>query len=69
MLARENRKRIRIEIEEHDKIRNLPPIRKRELASLIDMLYAREAEKLPRAIRFSRKVLLDVDVRIRKKRN
>lgn len=68
-LARENRKRIRIEMEEHDKLRNLPSIRKRELASFIDMLYAREAEKLPRAIRFSRKALLDVDVRIRNKRS
>jgi hypothetical protein len=68
-LARENRKRIRIEMEEHDKLKNLPPIRKRELASLIDMLYVREAEKLPRAIRFSRKALLGVDVRVRNKRN
>ena len=68
-LARESRKRIRIEMEEHDKLRNLPPSRKRQLAAIIDMLYAREAEKLPRAIRFSRKALLDVDVRIRNKRN
>lgn len=68
-LARENRKRIRIEMEEHENLRNLSPTRRRELVALIDILYAREAEKLPRAIRFSRKSLLDVDVRIRNKRD
>lgn len=67
-LARENRKRIRQEIEEDEKLRSLPANRRRELSSLLDILYSREADKLPRAIRFAKKSLMHVQIRVRRKK-
>lgn len=67
-LARENRKRIKMEMEEDEKLRNLSPNRRRDLIALIDALYSKEANKLPRASRFARKSLLDVDIRVQKSR-
>lgn len=66
-LARENRKRIRMEIEEDKKLHELPLKRRSDLAKLIDILYMKEFRNLPRSIRFARKSLLDVDIRINKK--
>lgn len=66
-LARENRKRIRQEIQEEEKLRNLPANRRRELAALLDILYTIEADGLPRTIRFAKKSLMDVQIRTRKK--
>ena len=67
-LARENRKRIKMEMEEDEKLRKLSPKRRRDLIALIDVLYSKEAKRLPRASRFARKALLGVDVRVRKNR-
>ena len=65
-LARENRKRIRMEMEEDEKLRNLPPNRRNDLIALLDILYAKEAGKLTRASRFARKTLSDVHLSVRK---
>lgn len=67
-LAKENRRRIKMEMEEDEKLRNLSPNRRRDLISLIEVLYSKEAKKLPRASRFARKALLGVDIRVRKNR-
>lgn len=66
-LARENRKRLKQEMKDEKKLRNLPPNRLRELATLIDILYSKEADNLPRAKRFARKNLLDVEIQVSKK--
>jgi len=65
-LARETRKRIKMEMEENENLRKLSPNHRRDLIALIDILYSREAQKLPRVSRFARKALLGVDVKVRK---
>jgi hypothetical protein len=49
-----------------EKLRSISPERRRELARLIDILYEREAVKLPRAVRFARAKLIDVVIRVRR---
>jgi len=65
-LARQSRKRIRAEMDADEKLRSISPERRRELARLIDILYEREAVKLPRAVRFARAKLIDVVIRVRR---
>jgi hypothetical protein len=66
-LARENRKRIKMQMEKDEKLRTLSPRRRADLITLIDILYSKESVKLPRASRFARRALLDVEVRVSKR--
>jgi len=66
-LARENRKRILQEMEEDQKLANLSPIRRKQVSELIEYLHEQEHDELPRAIRFSRRRLLSLCLRIRSK--
>ena len=68
-LARENRKRIRMEMEDDEKLRNLSPKHRRDLIALLDILYAKEAGKLTRASRFARKAVLGVHISFRRNDN
>jgi hypothetical protein len=66
-LARQNRKRIRAEMEQDETISRLPKDRRRQLAELIEYLHKQEKDRLHRAIRFAQRRLLDIKVRIRSK--
>jgi hypothetical protein len=66
-LARENRKRIRHEMELDNKLINLAPDRRKELAALIDFLYEKESSRLPRAIKFTSSRLKEIIIKVRKK--
>ena len=65
-LARVNRKRISMQMEEDEKLMNLDPKRRRDLIALIDILYTKEVGKLTRASRFARRGLMDVNISVRK---
>lgn len=65
-LARINRKRIKAEMENDIRLKNLSNNRMNQLARLIEYLHERESEKINRAIKFARKGLLDVEIRIKK---
>jgi len=66
-LARENRKRIRHEMELDNRLINLAPDRRKGLAAFIDFLYEKESSRLPRAIRFTSSRLKEVIIKVRKK--
>ncbi len=65
-LARVNRKRIRMQMEGDEKLMSLDPKRRRDLITLIDILYTKEAGKLTRVNRFARKGLMDINISVRK---
>lgn len=64
-LARQNRKRIRKEMESDQKLSKLSARRRRQVAALIDELYEQEKQELPGTMRFVRKRLLAIGLRIR----
>lgn len=66
-LARENRKKIRAEMALDETMSRLPNDRRRQLAGLITFLHAKEKDRLHRAIRFTKKRLIDIRIRIRRK--
>ncbi len=67
-LARENRKRIRQEMEEEEELRSLPTHRRKQLATLLEILFSRETDKLPRAKRFAKRSIKDVQIEIQRKK-
>lgn len=64
-LARANRKRLRSALKIEEKLSKLSPQRRGQIAELIDFLYDQEKEELPRVIRFVRRRLLNINIRIR----
>lgn len=68
-LARENRKRIRREMERDETMAELPKERRAEIAALIESLCERDAALLPRASRFAEDHIIQVEIRVRKQRS
>ena len=66
-LARENRKRIKTEMERDDNLAALSNERRNQLSELVEYLHEKEKERLHRAIRFTQKRLLSINVRIKRK--
>jgi len=53
-------------MEGDEKLMSLDPKRRRDLITLIDILYTKEAGKLTRVNRFARKGLMDINISVRK---
>jgi hypothetical protein len=66
-LARQNRKRIRAEMEQDERISRLPKSRRLQLAGLIEYLHEKEKYRLHKVIRFTHLRMLEIKVRIRSK--
>ena len=66
-LARQSRKRIRVEMEQDEKISSLSKSRRLQLAELIEFLHEKEKDRLHRVIRFTQRRLLGIKFRIRRK--
>jgi len=66
-LAQESRKRIRAEMEHDNNLAALSNERRSQLSGLVEYLHEKEKERLHRAIRFTQKRLLSIDVRIKRK--
>jgi len=66
-LARANRKRIRAEMENDEHLSSLSKERRNQLSELIEYLHEKEKERLHRAIRFTKKRLLSINVRVKRK--
>lgn len=66
-LARQSRKRIRVEMEQDEKISRLSKSRRLQLAELIGHLHEKEKYRLPKVIRFTQRRLLGMKFRIRRK--
>jgi len=64
-LARQQRKRIRAEMEQDEVISKLSKTRRYQIADLVDYLHEKEKDRLHRAVRFARQRLLSVGIRIR----
>lgn len=67
LLARQNRKRIRVEMERDENLASLSNERRNQLSELVEYLHEKEKEKLHRAIRFTQKRLLSINVRVKSK--
>ena len=65
-LTRQNRKRIRQEMDRESILTQLPKERKNQLAQLIEAMWNRERVLLPRAARFARNCVMEVSIRIKK---
>ena len=65
-LARENRKRLREGLRQEPALANLDDARKRQLAKLLDALVATESANLSAPIRFARRQVKSVMLRIKK---
>ena len=66
-LAKQQRKRIRVEMEQDEAISKLSKKRRYQIADLVDYLHEKEKERLHRAVRFARQRLLSVSIKIRSK--
>ena len=66
-LARQSRKRIRVEMEQDEKISRLSKSRRLQLAELIEYLHEKEKDRLHKVIRFTQRRLLGMKFRIRRK--
>jgi hypothetical protein len=64
-LAKINRKRIVEEMKRDQALQRLSPERKRQLAMLLDKLYAAEDQHLPAAIRFDQKCVIEVTIKVK----
>lgn len=65
LLARANRKRIKVEMEQDEHLLSLSKERRSQLSELVEYLHKKEKDKLHRAIRFTQKRLLSIDVRVK----
>jgi len=65
-LARANRLRIKADMEQDKNLLSLSKDRKGQLSELVDYLHEKEREKLSRAIKFTQKRLLSIEVRIKR---
>lgn len=65
-LARANRKRIKAEMEKDENLAALSKERRNQLSELVEYLHEKEKERLHRAIRFTRKRLLSIKVRVKR---
>ena len=66
VLARENRKRIRREMEKDEALAQVSRERKAELAALVEALFERERALLGRASRFAEHDVIEVNIRIKR---
>lgn len=66
-LARQQRKRIRAEMEQDAQLVKLSKERRNQLATLVEALHEKENERLYRATRFARRRLKGVSIQIRKR--
>ena len=66
-LAKQQRKRIRAEMEQDEHLAKLPKERRKQLAALVEVLHEKEKERLHRAARFARRHLKGVNIHIRKR--
>ncbi len=66
LLARANRKRIKTEMEKDEKLSLLTNNRRNQLSELVEYLHQKEKKHLHRAIRFTQKRLLSIDVSVKK---
>lgn len=64
-LARAERKRIRTEMEKDEALLSLSEERRNQLSELVDYLHGKEKERLHRAIRFTQKRLLAINVGVK----
>ncbi len=65
LLARENRKRIKVEMEQDEHLASLSKERQNQLSELVEYLHEKEKEKLHRAIRFTQERLLSINVKVK----
>jgi len=66
-LAGTERKRIKKEMEKDENLSTLSNDRKNQLSELVEYLHDKEKKRLHRAIRFTQKRLLSIDVRVKRK--
>lgn len=66
-LAKQQRKRIRTEMEQDEQLAKLPKERRNQLATLVEALHEKEKERIHRATRFANRRLKGVNIRIRKR--
>jgi hypothetical protein len=64
-LARENRRRIRLEMEHDDILAELPRERRNELVALVEYLLELDGSLLIRAQRFATDVVVEVEIRVK----
>jgi hypothetical protein len=62
LLARENRKRIRLDMERDDALSTLPSKRRAELAKLVNEIVEKETALLPRVRRFTKNSLQNINI-------
>ncbi len=68
MLARENRQRIRKKMERDERLAALPDERRDDLAALVAAILEQDESLVPKACRFSEDHVVDVALRIEKRR-
>jgi hypothetical protein len=66
-LARANRKRIKADMENDENLASLSNVRRNQIAELVEFLHEKEKEGLHRAIRFTQKRLLSINIRVKGK--
>jgi hypothetical protein len=64
-LARQNRKRIRAEMETDEQLANVSAKQRRQLASVVEEIHHAESRSMPRVTRFARLSLKGVILRVR----
>lgn len=64
-LARQNRKRIRAEMEADEQLANVPAKQRQQLASVVEELHHAESRSMPRVTRFARFSLKGIFLRVR----
>ncbi len=67
LLARANRKRIKAEMGRDENLSSLSNDRRNQLSNLVEYLHEKEKKRLHRAIRFTQKRLLSINVRVKGK--
>lgn len=67
LLARQNRKRIKAEMERDENLSSLSKDRRAQLSELVEYLHEKEKNRLHRAIRFTQKRLLSINIRVKRK--
>jgi len=66
-LAGAERKRIKAEMEKDEDLSSLSKDRRNQLSELVEYLHEKEKKRLHRAIRFTQKRLLSINIRVKRK--
>lgn len=66
LLARENRRQIRRQMEHDVSLEALPNKRRNELAALVDHVLQKDKTLVPKAFRFSKRHVIDVELVVKK---